>query len=194
MTSELTYTIISAIAGAFAGGIVTLILDKRKERREDKKEKQNEKKKIYEDRPELQIIKYKEYISRPGHKLKKECDINVFMTKMGKVSVEDDIVTAYYNKDYFNEEEWCCVIYDFKNVGKTDVEKYQSAYFTVPYEKGTLKAIGYRNGKQVECIIETADDASCYEISSESCENKEEKITIFTVEAKDWSSVSYLDK
>lgn len=72
-----------------------------------------------------------------------------------------------------------------KNVGKTDVEKYQSAYFTVPYEKGILKAIGYRNGKQVECVIETADDASCYEISSESCENKEEKITIFTVEAKD---------
>lgn len=121
MTSELINAIISAIAGAFAGGIVTLILDKRKERREDKKEKQKDKKKIYEDRPELQIIEYKEYISRPGHKLKKECDINVFMTKMEKVSVEEDIVTAYYNKDYFNEEEWCCVIYDFKNVGKTDI-------------------------------------------------------------------------
>ena len=92
MTSELTNTIISAIIGAFAGGIVTLLLDKRKERREDKKEKQKEKKKIYEDRPELQIIEYKEYISRPGHKLKKECDINVFMTKMGKVSDEDDLI------------------------------------------------------------------------------------------------------
>lgn len=50
--------------------------------------------------------------------IKKECDINLFMTKMGKVSVENDIVTAHYNKDYFNEEEWCCVIYEFKNAGK----------------------------------------------------------------------------
>lgn len=121
MTSELINAIISVITGAFAGGIVTLFLDKRKERREDKKEKQNEKKKIYEDRPELQITEYKEYLNRPGHKLKRECDINVFMTKMEKVFVEDDIVTAHYNKDFFNEEEWCCVIYDFKNVGKTDI-------------------------------------------------------------------------
>lgn len=121
MTSELINTLISAIAGAIAGGIVTLLLDKRKERREDKKEKQNEKKKIYEERPELEIVEYKEYLGRPGHKLKKECDIDVFMTKMEKVSVEDDIVTAHYNKDFFNEEEWCCVIYSFKNVGKTDI-------------------------------------------------------------------------
>lgn len=121
MTSELINAIISAITGAVAGGIVTLLLDKRKERREDKKEKQNEKKKIYEDRPELQIIEYKDYISRPGHELKKECDVNVFMTKIEEVSVEDDIVTVHYNKEFFNEEEWCCVIYEFKNVGKTDI-------------------------------------------------------------------------
>lgn len=121
MTSEMIRTIISAITGAIAGGIVTLLLDKRKERREDKKEKQKEKKKIYEDRPELQIVEYKEYISRLGHKLKKECDINVFMTKIEKVSVENDIVTAHYNKEFFSEDEWCCVIYHFKNVGKTDI-------------------------------------------------------------------------
>lgn len=121
MTSELMNAIISAITGAIAGGIVTLLLDKRKERREDKKEKQNEKKKIYEERPELQIVEYKEYLSRPGHKLKKECDIDVFMTKIEKVSVEDDIVTAHYNKEFFDEKEWCCVIYNFKNVGRMDI-------------------------------------------------------------------------
>lgn len=121
MQNELVNTLISAIAGAIAGGIVTLFLDMRKERREAKKEKQNKRKKIYEDRPELQITEYKEYLSHSGHKLKKECDINVFMTKMEKVTVEDGIVTASYNKDFFDEEEWCCVIYDFKNVGKTDI-------------------------------------------------------------------------
>lgn len=121
MTDELFNAIISTITGAIAGGAVNFLLEMRKERREDKKEKENEKKKIYEERPELQIVEYKEYLSRPGHKLKKECDIDVFMTKMEKVSVEDDIVTAHYNKDFFNEEEWCCVIYNFKNVGKTDI-------------------------------------------------------------------------
>ena len=121
MTSELINAIISAVTGAVSGGIVTLLLDKRKEWREEKKEKQNEKKKIYEERPELQISEYKEFLSRPGHKLKKECDINVFMTKIEKVSVEDDIVTAHYNKEFFNEEEWCCVMYEFKNMGKTDI-------------------------------------------------------------------------
>lgn len=64
---------------------------------------------------------YKEYIKCSAYKFKKECDINLFMTKMGKVSVENDIVTAHYNNDYFNEEEWCCVIYEFKNAGKTDI-------------------------------------------------------------------------
>ena len=117
MTNELMNAIVSAITGAVAGGMVNLLLDKRKENLEYIKEK----KKIYEDRPELQIIEYKEYIKCSAYKFKKECDINLFMTKMGKVSVENDIVTAHYNNDYFNEEEWCCVIYEFKNAGKTDI-------------------------------------------------------------------------
>lgn len=117
MTNDLIIAIISAVAG----GIVTLLLEKRKEHREDKREKQNKKRKIYEERPELQIVEYKEYLSRPGYGLKKECDINVFMTKIEKVSVEDDMVIAHYNKNFFNEDEWCCVIYEFKNAGKTDI-------------------------------------------------------------------------
>lgn len=121
MTNELLVALISAIVGAVVGGIITFLSDKRKERREDKKEKQNKKREIFENRPELKIVEYKDYLSRPGHKLKKKCDINVFITKMDKVSVEDDIVTAHYNKEFFNEEEWCCVIYEFKNVGKTDI-------------------------------------------------------------------------
>lgn len=55
MTNELMNAIVSAITGAVAGGMVNLLLDKRKENLEDIKEK----KKIYEDRPELQIIEYK---------------------------------------------------------------------------------------------------------------------------------------
>lgn len=113
--------IIIAFISAIIGGAVTLLLERRKEHREDKKENEKEKQKIFEKRPELKITEYKEYLSRPGHKLKKECDISIFITKMTNVSVEGDCVTAHYNKDFFNEEEWCCVIYEFKNVGKTDI-------------------------------------------------------------------------
>lgn len=120
MTDEMISIIISAITSAITSGIVTLLLDKRKERREDKKENQKGKQKIYEERPELKIIEYNEYMDCPGQELEKECHINVFMTRIEEVSVEDD-VTAHYNNKFFNEEEWCCVIYTFKNVGKTDI-------------------------------------------------------------------------
>lgn len=63
--------IIIALVSAIIGGVVTLFIERRKERREDKKENEKEKKKIYEERPELKITEYKEYLSRPGHKLKK---------------------------------------------------------------------------------------------------------------------------
>jgi len=72
-----------------------------------------------------------------------------------------------------------------KEVGKTDVEKYKSAYFTVNYEKGILKAVGTRNGKTVEEQIETADKAEVYEVTSESVTAAGEKTTVFTVTAKD---------
>lgn len=121
MTGEWTITIITSVISAIIGGVVTLFIERRKERREDKKENEKKKKKVFKKRPELKITEYKEYLSRPRHKLKKECDINVFMTKMEDVAVEGDCVTAHYNKDFFNEEEWCCVIYEFRNVGKTDI-------------------------------------------------------------------------
>lgn len=121
MPNEIIMIIISAVISAITSGFVTCLLDKRKERREDKIEQKKENQKIYEERPELQIIEYSEYIDCPGEELEKECDINVFMTRIEEVSVEDGDVTAHYNNKFFNEEEWCCVIYTFKNVGKTDV-------------------------------------------------------------------------
>lgn len=119
MISELMNAIIAASTGAITGGIVNLILEKRKERREDKKEKERENKEIYEKRPELQIVDYKNYLDRPGYGVKK--DINIFLTKIEDVFVENEVVTAHFKKEYFNEDEWCCVIYSFKNIGNTDI-------------------------------------------------------------------------
>lgn len=135
MPNEMMSAIIAAITGAVAGGIVNFLLQIRIERREDKKELQKENQKIYEERPELQIVEYREYIDNPGQGFEKECDINVFVTKIEDVSVEANEVTAYYNKKFFTEEEWCCVTYDFKNVGKTDIRCISPA---CTYKKDTM--------------------------------------------------------
>ena len=119
---EITTAIISSIFGAISGGIVNWILEKRKERREDKKEKEKENKKVYENRPGLDIVEYKDYIERPGYGIKKECDINIFLAKIANVVIDEDIVKAEFYDEHFNQEEWCCVIYTFRNMGKTDIQ------------------------------------------------------------------------
>ena len=101
MPDEIITMIISTITSTIISGITTLLLDIRKERRQDKKDQEKEKQKIHEERPELQIIKYEEHKDNP----EKECDINVFMTRIEDVSVDED-VTAHYNKEFFNEKNW----------------------------------------------------------------------------------------
>lgn len=121
MTDELLNGIIAAITGAISGGLVNWLLELRREHREDKKEKKKEEKDAFEKRPELEIVEYKSDLSGVK-KTKKKCDINIFLTKIEKVSIENDIVTASYNKDYFDEDKWCSVEYTFRNAGKTDIK------------------------------------------------------------------------
>lgn len=125
MTNELITAIIAALSGAVIGGIVNLLLEIRREHRQDKKEKKKEleknKKESYENRPELEIVDYKNYTNRPGYRIKKQFDINIFLTKIKNVSVEGDLVNIHYNKELFEQDNWCCVIYMFKNIGKTDI-------------------------------------------------------------------------
>lgn len=121
MKNELICAIISAIAGAISGGVVNLLLEVRKERKEADREKKKAYKKAYENRPELEIVDYKNYIERTSYGVKKECDINIFLGKIERVSVEDGCVTAHYCEENFNSNDWCCIIYTFKNVGKKDI-------------------------------------------------------------------------
>lgn len=121
MKNEIITTIISAIVGAISGGIVTWLLDLRKERRENKKQSRKNRKEIFENRPEFDIVDYKDYISRTGYGVKQECDLNIFLARIEGVSVDEGIVRAQFEMNDFNTDEWCCAIYTFKNVGKTDV-------------------------------------------------------------------------
>lgn len=108
--------IIGAIIGAIATGLVTLVLEKRKERREDKKEQNN----IFKERPELAIIEFRDYISRPGYGIKQKCDIDLFVAHIDGIDLKGGVSATYRSEDG-NQDEWCCVIYTLKNVGKTDI-------------------------------------------------------------------------
>ena len=122
MTNELINTIIGAISGAISGGLVNLFMEKRRERREDKKEETRKKKEVYEKRPELDIIKYENNICKIGRGIKENCDINIFLAKIANVQIDNGSVNVYLDEEHLNDDEWCCVIYKFKNKGKTDIQ------------------------------------------------------------------------
>lgn len=126
--------IISAAISALISGIIGWIAgsksERRKELREDTLAAQKERKEIFQARPEMEISEYKNYLSRPGYGTKQKCDIEIFMAHMDHVSVEDngkkgkkkrEWVRAHFNHEDLNSNEWCCVMYTFKNVGATNI-------------------------------------------------------------------------
>lgn len=80
---------------------------------------------IYQSRPEMDIVEYKDYISRTKYGTKKSCDIDLFVAHIEAVdnrgTSKKPFIDAYYNNAHFNKSEWCCVLYTLKNVGKTDI-------------------------------------------------------------------------
>ncbi len=125
MKNEIIIAIVSAVAGSLFTFLLTLLLDKRKERREDKLEARKERNEIFRNRPEMAISDYKNYISRSGYGIKQKCDIELFVAHIEKTTIsgtkKNDIVYAHYREEDFNNKDWCCVIYTFKNAGKTDI-------------------------------------------------------------------------
>ena len=125
MTKEIIIAVVSALIGGFITFLFSVLLEKRKEKREDSLESKKQQREAFQNRPEMQIVDYKDYISRVGYGIKQNCDINVFVAHIANVSIEGDkkqqIVKAHYENGDINQEEWCCVIYTMKNAGKTDI-------------------------------------------------------------------------
>lgn len=125
MTDEIIIAIVSAVAGGAVTLLTTLLLDRRKEKREDRLASKKLQREVFQTRPEMQIVDFKDYISRTGYGIKQKCDIELFVAHIEKTTVEDKkkqvIVRARYKKEHLNQGEWCCVMYTFKNVGKTDI-------------------------------------------------------------------------
>lgn len=117
---EIIIPIVTGLMGALITALVSIYIARRKERKEDKDRIEREKKEIFENRPEYKIVEYKDYISRTGYGIKLHSDIDVFLTKIIDIK-NNGRIDAIYRKSDFNKSEWCCVIYTFENVGKTDI-------------------------------------------------------------------------
>lgn len=125
MKNEIIIAITSAFVGALITFLFTLLLDKHKERRDNELEARKERIDIFQNRPEMVIVDYKDYISRTGYGIKQKSDIELIVAHIEKITVtgnkKNDVVYAHYREDDFDSKDWCCVIYTFKNVGKTDI-------------------------------------------------------------------------
>lgn len=62
MTSEIIIAIVSAVAGGVVTLLTTLVLDRRKEKREYRLEAKKLQREVYQMRPEMQIVDFKDYI------------------------------------------------------------------------------------------------------------------------------------
>lgn len=125
MTNEIISAIVGAIVGGLATYITTMVVEKRKERREDMAEVRKARNEAIQNRPEMKIVEYKDYIKRTGYGVKQKCDVEVIIAHIEDVVITGDRknkrVEAQYRVEDFNPDDWCCVIYTFKNVGKTDI-------------------------------------------------------------------------
>lgn len=125
MANEILAAIINAAAGSVVTLITTLALNRRKEKREDRLEVKKQRREAFQNRPEMKIIDFKDYISRTGYGIKRKCDIELFVACIDHVTVEgkkrNAVVNAHYKVGQLNSNEWCCVIYTLENAGKTDI-------------------------------------------------------------------------
>jgi len=122
--SEIIVGIISAIVGSFVTFLFTAFNDRRKEKREIALEIEKQRKEAFQNRPEFEITDYKNYLKRTGYGIKQPCDVEAFIVPIDNISLEGDdksIVNAHYDTSLFDKEKWCCVIYELRNVGKTDI-------------------------------------------------------------------------
>ncbi len=125
MTAEIIKTVISSV---ISKAIDLVFEDKNKAEKakiEHFTKMEQEKKELFQVRPELEIIEYKNYLKRTNYGLKKKCDIELFVAHIEDYEIngkgKNAKVHFNYRKEDFNPDERCCVIYTLKNVGKTDI-------------------------------------------------------------------------
>ena len=129
MKNEILLATICAFISAIVSGIVsiitTVLVERHKEKRILLKEKREARRDAFFKRPEMEIIEHKNYLSRQGYGISKQCDIELFIASPEQiVNQEEKTVYLKYRQEDFDRSRWCCVIYTLKNVGKTGISAF----------------------------------------------------------------------
>ena len=82
--------IIIAVVSAVISSVVTWIFTRRQEARTERRQNAIVQREIFENRPEMSIVEYKDYLSRPGYGIKQKCDIELFVAQIDRVTVENN--------------------------------------------------------------------------------------------------------
>ena len=96
-----------SIIGGLIGGLFTYMGVKLTLRHEDQKKREEELKKIQDERPRLELISFKE---TKDSKSKKEADLNALFLRF------------FYNEACLDSSNLVCIEYVFKNTGKTEID------------------------------------------------------------------------
>lgn len=112
MTNEIIIAIISAVAGGIVTLLTTLPLERRKEKREDRLEAKKLQREAFQNRPEMQIVDFKDYIVRTSYGIKQKCDIELLVVHIengnGKRIIVFDNEGTYmtiFNSEIIKESE-----------------------------------------------------------------------------------------
>lgn len=121
--NDLQTTIISSIcsgvAGALAGGLFTLLIERKKSKNSFLVERQKELKDEYDKRPRLEIKEYKDIEEGDVYT---DADLNCILLNFDNPIDNNGNLFFPYDRLALEKDNLCCVEYVFENTGKTEID------------------------------------------------------------------------
>jgi len=108
----------------------------RKEKEQLQKEKEEDiKRERFKRKPEFEITNHKFYKSNGESE---KCDLEVYYDEIKDVRINDVEISITYADDILDSSKYCSVVYELKNIGKTDVMNF----------------VVYTNSKKYRCLFD----------------------------------------
>ena len=117
--ATLLISLASAVVTAIVTGIFTLVIERRKPARIDLQKHKEELQKQYEERPRLELKKFKD-LEHGNIQSKSDCEC--LLLNIEKIENDNGRFLFYYDENALDLNNLCCVEYNFVNTGKTEID------------------------------------------------------------------------
>ena len=112
-------TVLCSIGGAIIGGVFTLLGVKWNQKHQDQKDRKKELQKQYDERPRLELNKFKDV---EHGSIKAKSDFDCILLNIEGIAEEDGLLKFAYDDKALDLNNLCCVEYKFVNSGKTEID------------------------------------------------------------------------